>query len=723
MHAFATLAVCQMRLRTQNFETIHVWATREGQGNAPVNRLTWSVEAAAKRMKGVTCLCKAVTLQRLLARNGHDAELSIGVNKSDGKFTAHAWLIHKGRMLTGGTEMGNYKLLATWATRYRYFGRCRMMGRATDELFCRVQFRWRPLRYEKIRAQHEGMPRNVKTLGRSHQTALMWTDSDTELEDKDVRHAIGLDERFWLLGRVRLDARDELCAVLSASKMETDALLSLRAYARWGSQCVEHLRGDFCFALWDEALQMLFCARDHLGVRPLFYARVKNSWLVSDSLETIARYSGLTGDLDDFWIADFLFNAFSVDFDRTVYKNIKRLAPGHTLNASQASGAVKRYWRLEFDEPIFYRRPTQYLDHFHEVLARAVKDRLPRGRIGIAMSGGLDSTTLAAKAVEVTGDPSRVIAYTRYLDHLIPDEEPHFSALVAKKLKLAHVLRAVDEGYDFELDLHTQEPGGASVDGAFQRVVQAEMASQAKVWFAGEGPDNALTFEWKSYLRWLRDRRDWLRLGGAIAQYIGGKEAREWLMTIKKINPRWREAEKYSIWQPGFPPWTNQDLFKRLDLAARAHDSIDRRRQTHPWRPRAMASFTSAIWPPYFELHDPATTGTLLDWRHPYCDLRVLTFMLRTPPIPWARRKRLIREAMRGSLPEEVLARDKAPLVADPRARVVRTTKLPHLSISTTLGRFVDSAKLPDQSDMGSGVDSLAKLRALDAWLKARQRE
>ena len=208
----------------------------------------------------------------------------------------------------------------------------------------------------------------------------------------------------------------------------------------------------------------------------------------------------------------------------------------------------------------------------------------------------------------------------------------------------------------------------------FRRAVEAEMASQAKVWFYGEGPDNALTFEWQSYLRWLSARRDWMRLGNAVAQYVHGKELREWLITIRKLIPRGREA--VTISQPGIPQWIDKDLVARLDLGARAHGSMHLRRQTHPWRPRAIASFTSAIWQSYLEYHDPAISGTSPDCRHPFLDLRVLTFMLRTPPIPWARRKRLIREAMRGVLPEQVVTRDKAPLVADPRTKVERKTPL-----------------------------------------------
>ena len=105
-----------MRLRRQNFELLVIWAASEAQGSVPVSKLAWSVEAAAKRMKGATCLCKALALQRLLGRNGHRSELRIGVDKSDGKFAAHAWLVHQGRVLTGGAEMANHKVLAAWSS-------------------------------------------------------------------------------------------------------------------------------------------------------------------------------------------------------------------------------------------------------------------------------------------------------------------------------------------------------------------------------------------------------------------------------------------------------------------------------------------------------------------------------------------------------------------------------------------------------------------------------
>jgi asparagine synthase (glutamine-hydrolysing) len=565
--------------------------------------------------------------------------------------------------------------------------------------------------------------RNLKALGPSRQIALLWLTPDADLERKDVRHAVELDGQFWLLGRVRLDRRRDLCSLLGASEADSDVLLCLRAYAHWGDRCVERLYGDFCFVLWDERRRQLFCARDQLGVRPLFHACAKESWFVGDSLDMVARHSGLTDELDDFWVADFLTGPYCLDIDRTVYKYVKRLAPAHTLTVSRGGGVVKKYWALHLKEPIIYRRPSQYIDHFHHVLTRAIEDRLPAaGRVGISMSGGLDSTTLAAKTVEITGDASRVVAFTNYFERLIPDEEAHFSALVAERLEISHKLRAADDHLEFQAsDLYPppDEPGGPSTHRAGRRAIQLEMASISKVWFYGEGPDNALTFEWRAHLRWLARRRDWLRLIATVGRYIRGKEAREWLMTIR--NPRSPPKRANVAPWAQIPEWLDKDFVEGLGLAARARNAIDRLRRNDSWRPGAVASFSSPIWQTYFELFDPVLSRSCLDARHPYTDLDVLSFMLHTPPIPWGRRKRLIRQAMRGVLPDEVVARDKAPLIVDPYARVERKVLLSPLSIGPTLRRFVDPARLPDVAAFG--INPFDKVYELDSWLKGRQNE
>ena len=114
LEAFITLAICQARLRAQNIEKLQAWATRAGNRAADVDRLTWAVEVASRRIPGATCLCRALALQRLLAKNGHGSELRIGVEKNNDRFGAHAWLVHGGQVLIGASQLGKYELLAAW---------------------------------------------------------------------------------------------------------------------------------------------------------------------------------------------------------------------------------------------------------------------------------------------------------------------------------------------------------------------------------------------------------------------------------------------------------------------------------------------------------------------------------------------------------------------------------------------------------------------------------
>jgi hypothetical protein len=111
LQAYAYLASCRVRLRLQEFVKLQAWATEMGRGRVPVDRLYWAVKVALRLMPGATCLCQALTLQRLLARNGHHSELRIGVKKSNNDFSAHAWLVHDGRILIGGSQPGHYNLL------------------------------------------------------------------------------------------------------------------------------------------------------------------------------------------------------------------------------------------------------------------------------------------------------------------------------------------------------------------------------------------------------------------------------------------------------------------------------------------------------------------------------------------------------------------------------------------------------------------------------------
>jgi hypothetical protein len=114
MQAFVCVASCRLKLRLQKFSRLKAWASEMGHGSMPVGQLLRAIRVVLRLTPGVTCLCQALALQRLLARYGHRSELTIGVTKTNDDFRAHAWLVHEGCTLIGGTQTEEYKpLIAT----------------------------------------------------------------------------------------------------------------------------------------------------------------------------------------------------------------------------------------------------------------------------------------------------------------------------------------------------------------------------------------------------------------------------------------------------------------------------------------------------------------------------------------------------------------------------------------------------------------------------------
>ncbi|MFN4014195.1 MAG: asparagine synthase-related protein [Reyranella sp.] len=531
--------------------------------------------------------------------------------------------------------------------------------------------------------------------------------------------------RYRILGRFRLDARDELRSRLGRSAASaSDAMLCLLAYAKWGVSFTDFLAGDFAFVLWDDDAQCLLGVRDRLGVHTLFHSRTADIWLVGDSLDWLAGRGPTRDALDDYWIADFLVLGVPREFERTVYRDIKRLAPAHLMKLGEGGLSLRRYWRLDVPEPIYLNRSEAYCERFRELLSRAVADRLPHGRVGIAMSGGLDSTTLAATAVEVTGDPSRIVAECEHYERLMHIREDHYASLAARHIGIELRIRPADDiAYDPQWrtrELHSPEPMTALINAHDMQRVAREMGASATVWLDGEGPDNALILERDAYLGWLRRQRWWRRLAQALLGYSAAKGLAGWAQTIGRHTGLRREAELEPF--DTLPRWLRRDFAERLALPERQGSLGVGGDMSHPWHPAAIGSFTSPIWQSHFDVR--AFEGMLggFEWRYPYLDLRVLEFMLSVPPVPWGWHKRLIREAMRGRLPPEVLARRKTPLDCYPEVATIREIGMPALPDGHRIARYVDPQLLPGLDASDPDLATALTAHALDHWL-ARKRQ
>ena len=518
--------------------------------------------------------------------------------------------------------------------------------------------------------------------------------------------------RLQFVGRVRLDRREELQVELRATSAilrdgPSDAELVLLAFAVWGDSVVDHIHGDFALAIWDESKRRLFCVRDRLGVRSLAYLHHAGGWWVSDSLAELLAVSQFSSQsYDAVWIADFLESGVSSDPARSVYAAVKRLPSGHVIQLDGTEAKVHRYWRLELGEPLILASPSQYLERFEALLSASIRDRLPGGTVGIMLSGGLDSSTLAALSVESVG-ADRVTGLTMLV---CPDRDPETAASseVAAHLGIRH--RQIDSDRLFydpgwpESGASTAEPSITITIPQARHAQTHDMAREAAVWFYGEGPDNALTFEWRSHLGWLRRQGKWWLLLKSIATYLRTKSLREWGTTLAVWSGR-----KSVFWPDPHTPWV-----RRPDRAAEG--GVPREPS---WRPAAMANLRGPLWPAFLEELDAQHAETGIDWRHPYLDLRVLEFMLHTPPIPWGRRKRLLRQAMAGRLPRAILRRDKTPLHHDLYSELLRRDMPPMPGKGAKVEAFIATENLPENAASAEDPAALLRVAILAHWLNS----
>jgi asparagine synthase (glutamine-hydrolysing) len=560
-------------------------------------------------------------------------------------------------------------------------------------------------------------------------------------ESKHERQPFTLDGQVWIVADARVDARPELIPQLQAHGHEnlssdaTDVELILRAWQTWGSNCLEHLLGDFAFAIWDEPQQRLFCARDQMGVKPFFYAQIGQKLIFSSSLDCIRQHPAVSDRLNDLAIADFLLFDLNQDLATTSFADIQRIPPAHSAMWSASGMQLRRYWTLPIDEPVYFRKADDYVERFKELLDQAVDDRLRTKKVGVMMSGGIDSPTLAATACKILRRRSSnfegrdceardcgVRAFTTVLDGVMDSNERYYAGLVAERLGIPiHFFdrseKLIDPDWE-RAEVRTPEPVLDATNLTLEREEYREMAAYSRVSFYGEGPDNALRHEWQAYLSYLLRQRHFARFAKSVCELVGRSRRIPFLGRIgRPLSARLRPEAQLSQ----CPEWLNQEFVSRLKLQERLEE-IEHSWTApcpHRWRPDAYRSFNGLLWDRLFAQSDAEVTGAAIELRHPFVDLRLLRYMLAVPVVPWCERKQLLRRAMKGSLPPPVLRRPKSPLVGAPQWEGTRRCGRSPLRPAAEFEKYVDFIRVSDQVNqdmMTFWVDLRPK--ALNYWLR-----
>jgi asparagine synthase (glutamine-hydrolysing) len=384
---------------------------------------------------------------------------------------------------------------------------------------------------------------------------------------------------------------------------------------------------------------------------------------------------------------------------------------------------LRRYWTLPVDEPVCFRKASDYIDRFKELLDQAVADRLRTKKISVFMSGGLDSPALAATACRILRSRSadcEVRAFTTVINGFDRNER-YYARLVAEHLGIPIHFRdlsgkACDPAWA-EAEIHTPEPVANPLNLVSDREAYQAAARYSRVCFYGEGPDNALRHEWPPYLSDLIRRRNFGRLAKDVCELIARSRHIPFLPRILRPFKAWWRGNPE---QARFPSWLNQGFASRLRLRERWEQAQSvSTTSPHPRRPEAYRSFAGPLWERLFSQCDAEAVGAAAEFRHPFVDLRLLRYMLAIPVVPWCREKYLIRRAMRGALPDPVLRRPKSPLTGDPRWETARRFSMATSHPAPGLQKYVDLLRVPELADHDI-VNFWVDLRplALNYWLR-----
>ena len=323
-----------------------------------------------------------------------------------------------------------------------------------------------------------------------------------------------------MVADARIDNRRELCGLLTIppetdGKPIPDSRLILLAYEKWQTNCLDYLIGDFAFAIWEPSTQSVFCGRDHSGVRPFFYHYVPGKYfLFSSEIKAFWAFEEIEKKMDDHHVANYLchWGQFNIYQNRTFYQGINSLPPAHCLTVGKQDIKKGIYWNID---PALYQFESEeeYFSAFKEIFLEAVRCRIRTPfRVSSFLSGGLDSSSVAAVASTFLGEKEKVLD-TYYIDtQLAETSEREYVEAFLEKHSVQHKEVTVAGGYYenlAEVARITDMPEMFSLNyNHFSPIVQMTSEAGSRVLLTGSDGDTVVGYG-TEYIYEAVARNDW----------------------------------------------------------------------------------------------------------------------------------------------------------------------------------------------------------------------
>jgi asparagine synthase (glutamine-hydrolysing) len=223
------------------------------------------------------------------------------------------------------------------------------------------------------------------------------------------------DESVWIVYNGEVYNHQQVRMNLEAAghryrtKSDTETVVHL--YEQYGRDCVKHLRGMFAFAIWDRRKRKLFIARDRLGIKPLYYRYSDGTFLFGSEIKTLLAYPGVRAEFHQGGLAEYLAFGY-LSGDETMFGGVKKLLPGHTLELDESGKlSIEPYWDLTVSADTDDRPRDYYVKTYRELLEGCVASHLmSEVPLGVFLSGGLDSSAVAALTTKIRREPIETFA-------------------------------------------------------------------------------------------------------------------------------------------------------------------------------------------------------------------------------------------------------------------------------------------------------------------------
>jgi asparagine synthase (glutamine-hydrolysing) len=474
------------------------------------------------------------------------------------------------------------------------------------------------------------------------------------------------------------DHREELIAKGCKFQTHCDTETILHLYEEYGEDCVDHLRGMFAFAIWDKRKKELFIARDRFGVKPLYYYMDgEGNLFFGSEVKAILEAGAVKPEINFGALPDQLAN-HGTSTDETLFKGVKRLLAGHMLRWNDGRLETRRYWDMRFEPKHGPAPDAEFVDEWREMFRESVRLRLMADvPLGMFLSGGIDSSAIAAMMSTMVDEPIKTFS-VGFSER--EANELEYARLVARIYKTDHHEITITPEQFFEalprLVWHEDEPIGftASVPLYFVSKLAQE---HVKVVLTGEGSDEILA----GYGRYQK-ALTLLNYGEKYESYTPGflrDAVRGGVATLpgvvsRKLNRTFlsRDADIENLFFDNFSvfPKSMQARLLSADTRARIAE-LNPYRAHENWLEQTDASNlldkllyvdTKTYLHELLMKQDQMSMAASIESRVPFLDHKLVEFTAKMPEKMKLRGKTtkwILREAMKGILPAEILNRPK----------------------------------------------------------------